>query len=191
MFRVGRAPVVGSTPRRRWADGNKAGCGVALCGACHRASRRTSNSVLHHAGGERRRQVDHDHRSDRRHIKRQNPGSLAWYRGGPVRLLPILVRSCRRRRSSKETRTPPTKLMRPCPAISAAAAPTRASGLLSNTLHNPLESGLEGVVMGLARLLNPTNDRKDGFSTGISQRAFLVTSAAAGGGMLVGFYLPG
>ena len=44
--------------------------------------------------------------------------------------------------------------------------------------------------MGLARLLNPTNDRKDGFSTGISRRAFLVTSAAAGGGMLVGFYLP-
>jgi isoquinoline 1-oxidoreductase subunit beta len=44
--------------------------------------------------------------------------------------------------------------------------------------------------MGLARLLNPTNDRKDGFSIGISRRAFLVTSAAAGGGMLVGFYLP-
>ena len=44
--------------------------------------------------------------------------------------------------------------------------------------------------MGLARLLNPTNDKKDGFSIGISRRAFLVTSAAAGGGMLVGFYLP-
>jgi isoquinoline 1-oxidoreductase subunit beta len=44
--------------------------------------------------------------------------------------------------------------------------------------------------MGLARLLKPTNDRKDDFSTGISRRAFLVTSAAAGGGMLVGFYLP-
>ena len=44
--------------------------------------------------------------------------------------------------------------------------------------------------MGLARLLKPTNDKKDGFSIGISRRAFLVTSAAAGGGMLVGFYLP-
>ena len=44
--------------------------------------------------------------------------------------------------------------------------------------------------MGRPRLLNPTNDKKDGFSIGISRRAFLVTSAAAGGGMLVGFYLP-
>ena len=44
--------------------------------------------------------------------------------------------------------------------------------------------------MGLARLLKPTNDRTDGLSIGISRRAFLVTSAAAGGGMLVGFYLP-
>src|SRR5258707_5853325 len=44
--------------------------------------------------------------------------------------------------------------------------------------------------MGLARLLKPTNDGTDGLSIGISRRAFLVTSAAAGGGMLVGFYLP-
>ena len=44
--------------------------------------------------------------------------------------------------------------------------------------------------MGLARLLKPTNDRTDGLSIGISRRAFLVTTAAAGGGMLVGFYLP-
>ncbi|MGB8708549.1 MAG: xanthine dehydrogenase family protein molybdopterin-binding subunit [Methyloceanibacter sp.] len=44
--------------------------------------------------------------------------------------------------------------------------------------------------MGLARLLKPTNDRTDSLSIGVSRRAFLVTSAAAGGGMLVGFYLP-
>ena len=44
--------------------------------------------------------------------------------------------------------------------------------------------------MGLERLLKPTNDKSDGFSTGISRRAFLVTTAAAGGGMLVAFYLP-
>ena len=44
--------------------------------------------------------------------------------------------------------------------------------------------------MGLARLLKPTSDRTDGLSIGISRRAFLVTTAAAGGGMLVGFYLP-
>src|SRR6476660_5526010 len=43
--------------------------------------------------------------------------------------------------------------------------------------------------MGLARLVKQ-NDRSDGLSIGISRRAFLVTSAAAGGGMLVGFYLP-
>src|SRR6478752_4802349 len=44
--------------------------------------------------------------------------------------------------------------------------------------------------MGLARLLKPTNDRTDGLSIGISRRAFLVTTAAAGGGLLVGFYPP-
>jgi isoquinoline 1-oxidoreductase beta subunit len=44
--------------------------------------------------------------------------------------------------------------------------------------------------MGLARLLKPANEERDGLSIGISRRAFLVTSAAAGGGMLVGFYLP-
>src|SRR6476661_4392956 len=44
--------------------------------------------------------------------------------------------------------------------------------------------------MGLARLLKPTNVRTDGLSIGVSRRAFLVTTAAAGGGMLVAFYLP-
>ena len=44
--------------------------------------------------------------------------------------------------------------------------------------------------MGLERLLKSTNEGTDRFSTGISRRAFLVTTAAAGGGMLVGFYLP-
>ena len=35
--------------------------------------------------------------------------------------------------------------------------------------------------MGLARLLKPTNVRTDGLSIGISRRAFLVTTAVAGG----------
>src|SRR6476660_5684289 len=43
--------------------------------------------------------------------------------------------------------------------------------------------------MGLARLVKQ-NDRSDGSSIGISRRAFLVTTAAAGGGLLVGFYPP-
>ena len=44
--------------------------------------------------------------------------------------------------------------------------------------------------MGLERLLKPTKDKAEGLLAGVSRRAFLVTSAAAGGGLLVGFYLP-
>jgi isoquinoline 1-oxidoreductase subunit beta len=43
--------------------------------------------------------------------------------------------------------------------------------------------------MGLERLLKP-KDKAEGRSSGLSRRTFLVTSAAAGGGLLVGFYLP-
>src|ERR1700730_1845507 len=48
----------------------------------------------------------------------------------------------------------------------------------------------KGAVMGLERLLKPTKDKAEGLLAGVSRRAFLVTSAAAGGGLLVGFYLP-
>jgi len=44
--------------------------------------------------------------------------------------------------------------------------------------------------MDLERLLKPAEDNAEGLLTGMSRRAFLVTSAAAGGGLLVGFYLP-
>jgi len=44
--------------------------------------------------------------------------------------------------------------------------------------------------MGLERLLKPAKDKAEGFPAGVSRRAFLVTSAAAGGGLIVGFCLP-
>jgi isoquinoline 1-oxidoreductase subunit beta len=44
--------------------------------------------------------------------------------------------------------------------------------------------------MGLERLLKPASHRTEGLPTSVSRRVFLVTSAAAGGGFLVGFYLP-
>jgi CO/xanthine dehydrogenase Mo-binding subunit len=42
--------------------------------------------------------------------------------------------------------------------------------------------------MGL--MLKPAKDKAEGLPAGVSRRAFLVTSAAAGGGLLLGFYLP-
>jgi isoquinoline 1-oxidoreductase beta subunit len=44
--------------------------------------------------------------------------------------------------------------------------------------------------MGLKGLLRPAKDKAESIPAGVSRRAFLVTSAAAGGGLLVGFYLP-
>jgi isoquinoline 1-oxidoreductase subunit beta len=44
--------------------------------------------------------------------------------------------------------------------------------------------------MGLKGLLRPAKDKAESVPAGVSRRAFLVTSAAAGGGLLVGFYLP-
>jgi isoquinoline 1-oxidoreductase beta subunit len=44
--------------------------------------------------------------------------------------------------------------------------------------------------MGLERLLKPIEDKSEIVPGDVSRRAFLVTSAAAGGGLLVGFYLP-
>ena len=44
--------------------------------------------------------------------------------------------------------------------------------------------------MGLARLLKPRTTGGTVSQSAFRARAFLVTTAAAGGGMLVGFYLP-
>ena len=44
--------------------------------------------------------------------------------------------------------------------------------------------------MGLERLLKPTKDKAEGPPAGVSRRSFLVAGAAAGGGLMLGFYLP-
>jgi isoquinoline 1-oxidoreductase subunit beta len=44
--------------------------------------------------------------------------------------------------------------------------------------------------MGLERPLKPIKDKAKILSGGVSRRSFLVTGAAAGGGLLIGFYLP-
>ena len=44
--------------------------------------------------------------------------------------------------------------------------------------------------MGLERLLKPTKDKAEGLPAGVSRRSFLVAGAAAGGGLMLGFYLP-
>jgi TAT (twin-arginine translocation) pathway signal sequence len=44
--------------------------------------------------------------------------------------------------------------------------------------------------MGFERLLKPGKDKVEAVPPGISRRNFLVTGAAAGGGLLLGFYVP-
>jgi len=44
--------------------------------------------------------------------------------------------------------------------------------------------------MGLERGLKPGEDKPEHLHAGVSRRTFLVTSAAAGGGLLLGFHLP-
>ena len=124
--------------------GTKFGCGVALCGACTVHLDGRPDTFLHHARGQCCRQVSYDHRSDRRTPSgKNNSGSPGLVSRWSSAVTASLARSCPRLPSSKAIRTPPRqKLMRLCPAISAAAAPTRAFGLLSNRLHNPLKSRL-------------------------------------------------
>ena len=44
--------------------------------------------------------------------------------------------------------------------------------------------------MDLDRLLKPGKDKREAVSISISRRTFLLTGAAAGGGLLLGFYVP-
>ena len=142
--------------------GTKFGCGVALCGACtvHLDGRPIRSCITPVANVVGKAVTTIEAIGDTPSGKKIQEAWLGievvqcgYCQSGQIMSAAALI---------EKIRTPPTpKLMRPCPAISAAAAPTRAFGLLSNTLHNPLESGLEGVVMGLARLLK-SHERQEG-----------------------------
>ena len=114
----------------------------------HRASRWPSDPVLHHACGQRGRQEDHDHRSNRRNRKRsKDPTGLARASKWCSAATASRARSCLRRLSWRTTRTRPTPIsMRPCRAISAVVAPIRASAPQSSRHRNPLERNSRAML---------------------------------------------
>ena len=70
--------------------GTKFGCGVALCGACtvHLDGRPIRSCITPVASvvGKSVTTIEAVGDTSKR---QEDPGSLAWYRGGPVRLLPV------------------------------------------------------------------------------------------------------
>ena len=133
----------------------------------HRASRWPCDTVLHHAGGERRRQADYDHRSDRRNFERQeDPASLAQRRSGAMRLLPAGPDHVGRSLDREQSQSHPTpRSMRRCRATFAVAAPIRAFAPPSSRHRNRLK---ESNRHGFATTVSKPNTRPEAFRAGPS-----------------------
>ena len=158
--------------------GTKFGCGIAQCGACtvHLDGRRVRSCVTPVV---ERRPAQRSRRS-RGSIARtlaRRAARLDRGRRRAVRLLPVGADHDRRARCSRRSRSRPTPTStRRCPATSAAAAPTSASArpstwppaeLARRQLREPRMTAIDSAVVASSR------------------------AAGAGGGLVIGFFVPG
>ena len=169
--------------------GTKFGCGVALCGACtvHLDGRpiRSCITPVASVAGKPITTIEAIGETAKRQKIQQ-----AWleHRSGAMRLLPVGPDHVGRGAASRAIRIRAMpRSMRPCRAISAVAAPIRASAPPSSRHRSPLKAESEPAWASTTVCDRDELERQAG---GVSRRTFLVTGAAAGGGLLLGVYLP-
>ena len=190
----GHMPLLVGAARRARHDRHQVRLRHGAMRRMHRASRRPSDPLLHHARSQRRRQrrSRRSKRSERRQ-RRKDPTGVARSSKSCNAAIASRARSCRPRPCSRATQIRPTPTStRPCRAISAAAAPIRAFAPPSNKHRNPLEAEVTGQCSNgstttrlraegsfaphischwrrrrrwvAARRLSPSVDRRDGAS---------------------------